>query len=123
MNRRRRVRVTTIAVNILTATPIKRVKAKPITGALATILLPNQYRIPQTIKVVILLSLIAVQARLNQTSIAAPSVRSVLSSSFIRSKMRILASTAMPIDKTKPPIPARLRVTGISLNNASTSTP
>jgi len=48
-----------MAVNILTATPINRVRAKPITGALATMLLPSQYRIIHTIKVVTLLSLIA----------------------------------------------------------------
>ena len=68
-----------------------------------------------------LLSLIAVQARLKPASMAAPNVLPILSSSFIRSKIRTLASTAIPIDKTKPPIPARVRVTGISLNIASTT--
>ncbi len=41
-NSRSNVRVTTMAVNMLTATPINRVTANPITGALATILLPSQ---------------------------------------------------------------------------------
>jgi hypothetical protein len=41
-------------------------------------------------------------------------------SSFIRSKMRMFASTAMPIESTKPAIPARVSVTGMSRNRART---
>ena len=41
-NRRSSVRVTTMAVNILTNTPMASVRAKPITGALATMELPSQ---------------------------------------------------------------------------------
>ncbi|MBA7704669.1 hypothetical protein ES703_113486 [subsurface metagenome] len=70
-----------------------------------------------------MLSLMAVQARLKPASIAAPSVLPVLNSSFMRSKISTLASTAIPMDKIKPPMPARVRVTGISLNMASTSAP
>ena len=39
------------------------------------------------------------QARLNPASMAGPSVLPARISSFIRSKMRMLASTAMPIDE------------------------
>ena len=42
LNKRRNVRVMTMAVNILKATPINRVTAKPFTGALSSMLLPNQ---------------------------------------------------------------------------------
>jgi len=42
--------VTTIAVNMLTITPIDRVRAKPLT-ILAPKVLPNQYRIPHVIRV------------------------------------------------------------------------
>ena len=37
------------------------------------------------------------------------------SSSFMRSKIRMLASTAMPTDRMKPAMPARVSVTGMSL--------
>ena len=115
MRESRKVRVTVMALNMLTATPMNRVSAKPITAELATMLLPNQYRMPQAMKVVTLLSLMAGHARLNPVSMAALGVRPARSSSFIRSKMSTLASTAIPREMMKPATPARLIVTGIIL--------
>ncbi|GAI78250.1 unnamed protein product [marine sediment metagenome] len=88
--------------------------------------LPAFTDIEEAKNLVTLLSLIAVQARLKPVSIAAPNVLPVLNSSFTRSKIRTLASTAMPMDRTKPQIPAKVRVTpppGHSLNTANTRTP
>ena len=59
-------------------------------------------------------SRIEFQARLKPASTAVASVLPVLSSSFVRSKIRMLASTAMPTESTKPAMPARVMVTGIS---------
>ena len=42
-------------------------------------------------------------------------------SSFIREKIRILASIAIPIDKIKPPIPAKVKVIGINLKKHPTT--
>ena len=64
-------------------------------------------------------SRIEVQARRKPSSIAEPSVRPVRSSSFIRSKIRMLASTAMPTDRMKAAMPERVSVTGMSLKIAS----
>ena len=43
------------------------------------------------------------------------------SSSFMRSKIRMLASTAIPTESTKAAMPADVIVTGPSLNTASVS--
>ena len=59
-------------------------------------------------------SRIEFQARPKPASIAAGSVLPSRSSSFIRSKIRMLASTAMPTESTKPAMPARVSVTGMS---------
>ena len=64
-------------------------------------------------------SRMAGQARLKPTSIEEASVRPLRISSFIRSKIRMLASTARPMDRMKAPMPERPRVTGTSLNTAS----
>ena len=69
-----------------------------------------------------LLSRIAGQARLNPTSIDEARVRPMRISSFILSNMRMLASTAMPMDSMNPPMWDRVNVTGIILNNASSAT-
>lgn len=97
--------------------PMLNVRAKPLTK-----LVPNQKRIKATIKVVKLPSLIEGQLLLN------PSIREVekffssFSSSRMRENIKIFASTAMPIDKINPPIPAKVKVTGISLNKAKIKT-
>ena len=52
------------------------------------------------------------QARLKPASMAGPSVFPARIYSFIRSKMRMLASTAMPMLRMNAATPARVRVTG-----------
>ena len=64
------------------------------------------------ISVDMLLSRIDVQARSKPCSIADGKARPARNSSFSRSNTRMLASTAMPTDKTNPAIPASVIVTG-----------
>ena len=59
-------------------------------------------------------SKIEFQARLKPASMAETSVLPDRSSSLVRSKIRMLASTAMPTESTKPATPARVSVTGTS---------
>ena len=66
-------------------------------------------------------SKIEFQARLKPASIAGTSVLPARSSSLVRSKMRMLASTAMPIESTKAATPASVRVTGMSRKIAYTT--
>ena len=110
-----RVLLTVNALNILTATPIPRVRAKPDIR-LAPNLCPNQKSIALVIKVETLLSLMDVHALLNPISIAEVNVRPNLNSSFILSKIRMLASTAIPIERMKAATPASVKVMGTSLN-------
>jgi hypothetical protein len=56
-----------------------------------------------------------VQARSKPTSIARSAVRPLRSSSLRRSKIRILPSTAVPIEIRKPTMAGRLSVTGMNL--------
>ena len=98
-----------MAVNMDKATPINKVRAKPLTMKAPNVP-PSQKRIMQTIKVVMLLSRIAVQARLNPFSTAAPKLRPLCNSSLMRSKIRMLASTAMPKDKMAAAMPCRVNV-------------
>ena len=76
-------------------------------------------KIAQTIKELKLLSRIDGHALLKPSSVAKESPLPCLISSFIRAKIKILASTAIPIDNTNPPIPAKLKVTGMNLNKES----
>ena len=85
-----------IALNILIATPMNKVNANPTTR-LAPSLEPNQNRIAQVMKVETLLSRMEGQARLNPVSVAFSRLLPLRNSSFIRSKMRMFASTAIPI--------------------------
>ena len=105
-----------IAVNIETSTPMISTSAKP-----RIVDEPNQYRIVAVIRLDTFESRIEFQARLKPASIAAGSVLPRRSSSFVRSKIRMLASTAMPTESTKPAMPARVRVTGMSRKIASTT--
>ena len=107
-----------IALNIETITPIARVNAKPL-----TMLVPQKYRITQVIIVVMFESKILVKALSNPELIAVKSVLPALNSSFVLSKIKILASTAIPILRIKPAIPARVSVTGIALNSANNIKP
>src|SRR3989344_196238 len=101
------VLVTVIAVNIETKTPIAKVTAKPRTSPV-----PIKYKIPAVISEEILESLIEDQARLKPSSNACLLVLPHLLSSFILSKIRILASTAIPTDKINPAIPDNVKVIG-----------
>ena len=83
-----------IAENILTKTPMPSVKANPFTK-----LEVKKYRIAAVIKVEEFESRMDGQARRKPSSTAAAFDKPFLISSFVLSKMRILASTAMPIDK------------------------
>ncbi len=58
------------------------------------------------------------QAWSKPASIAAESVRPVRSSSFMRAKISTLASTAMPIERMKPAMPASVSTTPSSLKTA-----
>jgi hypothetical protein len=107
------VRVTIIAENMLTIIPIAKVIAKPL-----IILVPNHERMRQVINEETFESRIESQARVKPSSIAASRVRPLRSSSFKRSKMRMLASTAIPIERIKPAIPASVNVIGQSLKIA-----
>lgn len=115
------MRLRTTAVNMLTATPMSRLKANPVTRPPPS-LSPNHSNTKQVITVETLLSRMAGQARLNPTSMDDASVRPVRISSFIRSKIRILASTAIPIERMNQPMWDRVSVTGMSLNTARTTT-
>ncbi len=107
---RSNVRVTKIEVNNDTKIPMIKVRAKPRTEPV-----PNQNKIPAVIRELALLSRTDVQARLNPSSMEVSKLLPQDNSSLIRSKMRMLASTAIPMDRINPAMPARVRVTGMSL--------
>lgn len=109
------VLVMVIAENMETKIPMARVIAKPLTKPVV-----KKYKITQVIKEEIFESRMLGQAREKPCSMAAEIGFPSRSSSFMRSKIRILASTAMPIDKINPATPAKVKVTGISLNKANT---
>ena len=112
-----KVRVTVMAVNKLTNTPSASVRAKPLT-MLAPNWLPNQNKITQVIKVEIFESRIDGQARRKPSSTAVINFLPERNSSYMRSKIKMLAYTATPTDNTKPAMPGRVSVTGINLNKA-----
>ena len=105
-----RVRVTITAVNILKVTPINKVQANPCT-VLAPKLRPKTNKIIQTTTVAKLESRIEDHARLKPLLIAFSNFSPSRSSSFIRSKTKILASTAMPVESKKPAIAGKVIVT------------
>src|SRR3989344_4223196 len=114
VNTRSIVRVTKIAENILTITPIPRVRANPLTK------LDVRYqRIMAVMMVVTFESLIEGQARRKPSSMAETLLNPFFNSSLVLSKIRILASTAIPIERTKPATPAKVIVKlGIILKTA-----
>ena len=103
-----------IAENKLTKTPNAKVSAKPLIKEVE-----NINKMTHTSKELILLSLIDGQARLNPSEIANGNALPCRISSFILAKIKILASTAIPMDKINPPMPAKVNVTGTSLNMES----
>ena len=102
-----------MAVNMLIATPMSSVSAKLCTDGV-----PYHIRMAHVIAVHMLESKIAVNARLNPASIAALRVFPLRSSSLRRSNIRMLASTAIPMDMIKAATPASDIVAPISLNMA-----
>ncbi len=98
-------------------TPKAKVTAKPLTT-----LVVNWIKIKQVIKVLKLLSRIDGQARLKPSSMAIDNGLPTLISSFILAKIKILASTAIPMDMINPAKPAKVKVTGQSLKTAKTKT-
>ena len=107
-----------MAENIEMSTPIANVSAKPFTR-FAPNWLPNQYRMRQVIRVDTLESRMELQARWKPRSIARLSVWPARNSSFIRSKMRMFASTAIPTERMNAAIPESVSVTGQSLKTVS----
>ena len=99
-------RLTVIAVNIDTSTPINNVMAKPTIGPE-----PKFQSTTATISVVRFESIIATSARLNPLSIAFLRLLPLLNSSFILSNIIIFASTAMPIESIIPAIPGSDKLT------------
>jgi hypothetical protein len=93
-----------------TRMPIASVSAKPRTNPV-----PNWNRIKLVIKLEILESRIEVHALAKPASIAKTRFFPQRISSFIRSNIKMLASTAMPIERINPAIPASVRVIGMSL--------
>ena len=59
-------------------------------------------------------------ARLNPASTAGTTFLPIRSSSLVRSKIKMFASTAMPMERTNPAIPASVSVTGTMRKSAST---
>lgn len=110
-----KILVIKIAENKLIKIPKDKVRANPFMKDVE-----NINRIAQTIKEFKLLSRIDGQAREKPSEIAKVKPLPCLISSFILAKIKMLASTAIPMDKINPPIPAKVKVTGINLNTAST---
>ena len=102
---------------MLTKIPMLKVKANPLIKLVAKV-----NKIAQTINELKLLSLIDGQALVNPFSTETKKLFSCFNSSRIREKIKMLASTAIPIDNIKPAIPDKVKVTGINLNNVKTKT-
>ena len=116
--KRIKVRDIVTAVNIDVATPMIRTRAKPLIVAD-----PPKYRIDAVMRLETFESRMEFQARLKPASVAETRVVPVLSSYLVRSKIRMLASTAMPTESTKLAMPARVSVTGTTRKSASTTMP
>ncbi len=108
--------VTIIAENMLAIIPIAKVNANPL-----IMLVPSQNRITQVISEETFESRIDVHALLNPSSTAPAKLLPAFNSSFVLSKIKMFASTAMPIERINPAMPAKVRVTGINLKIASTT--
>ncbi|MBF8281036.1 MAG: hypothetical protein HW383_809 [Candidatus Magasanikbacteria bacterium] len=90
-----------------------KVMANPL-----TILVPYQARMTQVIKEETLESRIDAQARGKASSMEVRKDFPRRNSSLVRSKIKTLASTAMPTDKMNPAMPAKVKVTGTNLKMA-----
>ena len=109
----RKILVMVIADSIDTKTPIPKVKAKPLIKEV-----PNQKRIIAVIILEMLESRIENQAREKPVETASKTVLPERISSLTLSKIRMLASTAMPMEIINPAIPAAVKVTGNNLKRA-----
>ena len=105
------------AVNMDTITPMPSVVAKP-----TIVPVPRKNSTPHAIRVVMLESRIAVNARLKPESMALLTVLPAAISSLMRSKIMTFASTAIPIDRMIPAMPGRDRFTRIRLNSSASIT-
>ncbi len=92
-------------MNIEATMPIPSVTAKPLTGPV-----PNWKSTSAVSSVVRLESTIAERALPKPSDTAARGARPLSSSSRIRSKIRMFASTAIPMESTIPAIPGRVSV-------------
>ena len=107
-----------MAENMLIKMPMLKVTAKPLTT-----LVVKPIKIKQVIRVETLPSKIEGQARRKLSAKAMVNGFSCFNSSFNLSKIKILASTAIPRDRMKPAIPAKVKVTGINLKTAKDNNP
>ena len=98
-------RVPNIAVNIEVKIPMDNVIAKPFIGPV-----PIVYRTSDAINVVTFASKIVTKAREKPSLIALCGSSPALNSSLILQKINTLASTAIPIVKTIPAIPGKVKV-------------
>ena len=88
-----------------TRTPTINVTAKPLTNPVPIII-----KMKAVIREETFPSRIDVQARLNPSSMALKIFRPRLISSLVRSKIKILASTAIPMERTNPAMPGSVSV-------------
>ena len=106
-----------IAVNILNTIPKPKVIAKPLIGPL-----PKKNNTTAAIIVVTFESRIVAKALENPESIAFLKVLPLRNSSLNLSKIKTLASTAIPIDKIIPAIPGRVKVASNNFNENNKTT-
>src|SRR3990172_7336992 len=108
------MRLMIMADNIEVKTPKPKTKAKPLIKDV-----PNQKRMMAVMILEVLESRMENQAREKPFLIDSFMLFPSFISSFKRSKINTLASTAKPIEIIKPAIEAAVKVTGINLNKAS----
>lgn len=104
-SRSKMMRVTTNAVNMLTETPMVSTTPNPFTGPV-----PMKIRMTDDTSVVRLESKMVLKALSYPEASAPRTDLPVAASSRMRSKMRTLASTAMPRVRTMPAMPGMVSV-------------
>src|SRR3989344_6000972 len=113
LSAKRNVRDTVIAVSIDTRTPSPKTSAKPLMSDV-----PNQKRMTAVIMEEMLESRMLGHARAKPSLMASVPDLPARSSSFMRSKISTLASTAIPIERMNAAIHAAVSVTGMGLKSA-----
>src|SRR3989338_8523481 len=114
---KRNVRDTEMAVSIETSTPSPKTSAKPLMSDV-----PSQKRNTAVIMDEILESRIEGHARAKPSLMESAVLLPPRNSSFMRSKMSTLASTAIPTERMNAAMPAAVRVTGMDFKRASMTT-